>query len=186
MQNGDTLLLHHNERLTILGLPAGTRYKITETAPAGSTWNTLPANMVIEGVIGRDETSAAAFINSHSPLTGTGDLTIQKTVEAGGEEDRAFTFTVTLRNGGGTDLAGSFPYDTGSLASGDTIQLKHGESITIRDLPIGTLYTVTEQAVPGYRSGVIGGSWVVGLLRRRQPPPLRRAPRRAPRKPPNA
>ncbi len=165
VQNGDTLLLHHDERLTILGLPAGTRYKITETAPAGSTWNTLPANMVIEGVIGRDETSAAAFINSRSPLTRTGDLTIQKTVEAGGEEDRAFTFTVTLRNGTGAALPGPFTYNgshTGTLASGDTIQLKHGESITIRDLPIGTLYTVTEQAVPGYRSGVIGGSWVVG------------------------
>lgn len=101
VQNGDTLLLHHDERLTILGLPAGTRYKITETAPAGTgTWNTLPANMVIEGVIERDETSAAAFINSRGPLTGTGNLTIQKTVEAGGEVDRAFTFTVTLRDGG--------------------------------------------------------------------------------------
>lgn len=166
VQNGDTLLLHHDERLTILGLPAGTRYKITETAPAGTgTWNTLPANMVIEGVIGRDETSAAAFINSRGPLTGTGNLTIQKTVEAGGEVDRVFTFTVTLRDGTGAALPGPFTYNgssTGSLASGDTIQLKHGESITIQNLPIGTLYTVTEQAVPGYRSGVIGGSWVVG------------------------
>lgn len=166
VQNGDTLLLHHDERLTILGLPAGTRYKITETAPAGTgTWNTLPANMVIEGVIERDETSAAAFINSRGPLTGTGNLTIQKTVEAGDEEDRAFTFTVTLKNAAGQALKSSYRYDgacSGTLVSGDTIQLKHGESITIHDLPIGTLYTVTEQAVPGYRSGVIGGSWVVG------------------------
>ena len=30
ISNGETLLLHHNESLTILGLPAGTRFTVTE------------------------------------------------------------------------------------------------------------------------------------------------------------
>ena len=38
-----------------------------------------------------------------------------------------------------------------TLKSGDSVQLKHGESITISGLPAGTTYAVTESGNNGYR-----------------------------------
>ena len=76
------------------------------------------------------------------------NLTIQKVVGGNaGETDRYFTFKVILTDKNGNPLEESFHY-TGSkegfIKSGDTIKLKHGESITINGLPYGTLYEVTE------------------------------------------
>ena len=75
-------------------------------------------------------------------------LTIQKVVGGNaGETDRYFTFKVVLKDKNGNPLDGEFYY-TGSkegfIKSGDTVKLKHGETITINGLPYGTLYEVTE------------------------------------------
>ncbi|MBR5348998.1 MAG: VaFE repeat-containing surface-anchored protein, partial [Lachnospiraceae bacterium] len=77
----------------------------------------------------------------------TGDLTIRKTVNAG-DKNQFFTFTVTFVDDDGTySYTGS---KEGTIKSGDTIQLKHDESITISGLPVGTSYTVVESNNAGY------------------------------------
>ena len=78
----------------------------------------------------------------------TGSLTISKTVTGtAGDTDKLFTFTVTLDVGGTYNYTGS---KSGTIGDGGTIQLKHGESVTISGLPEGTSYAVTESDNEGY------------------------------------
>ena len=98
---------------------------------------------------------AAAFTNTY---TAPGKLTIRKTVGGStGERERDFNFTVTLTDAEGQPLAGSYPYSGSSseqdvaAPAGGTVEngslsvtLRHGQQITIEDLPAGTRYTVSE------------------------------------------
>lgn len=103
-----------------------------------------------------------------APLIPPGDLTISKTVAGNqGETDKDFVFDVTLTNTPET-LAGSYAYTktnadaaqtTGTVSVDDLgratftpmgggpgqLTLKHGETVTISELPAGTSFTVTEQ-----------------------------------------
>lgn len=71
IKNGGELLLHHDEAVTILGLPQGTKYTVTETPAEG--WFTDPKDSVLSGTIPvdpekKDVTEAAArFTNSKKP-----------------------------------------------------------------------------------------------------------------------
>ena len=64
-----------------------------------------------------------------------------------GAKDKEFEFTVRLTDAADKDLEGEFSYTgskEGKVKSGDTIKLKHGESIKIADLPAGAKYEVVE------------------------------------------
>ena len=77
-----------------------------------------------------------------------GTLTVLKMVTGMGNTQRKFTFTVTLLDEDGKELTGEYPYlgsVSGRFASGDKVELKHHESITITELPAGTRYKVTEE-----------------------------------------
>ncbi|MBC5787252.1 Spy0128 family protein [Clostridium facile] len=96
-----------------------------------------------------------------------GSLTISKAVAGDyADQQKDFTFTINLKDTNNLPLSGSFAYigsKTGTISDGDTITLKHGESITIQKLPIGTNYTVTETTANGYiadqlvKTGVVSG-----------------------------
>lgn len=86
--------------------------------------------------------------NSHA-VEKTGNLTIKKTVKGTEDEKQLyFTFTVLF------DCEGSFEYTgdySGWISSGETISLKHGESITVIGLPSGVSYSVTEAESEGFK-----------------------------------
>lgn len=63
---GDNLLLHHDEAVTILGLPEGTRVTVTEENP-GSGWYVTPSPAVYTCVIEKDGDFQAEFTNSREP-----------------------------------------------------------------------------------------------------------------------
>lgn len=77
-----------------------------------------------------------------------GSLTVKKTVKGDlADKDQYFNFTITF------DAEGSYSYTgskSGTIKSGDTVQLKHGKRITISGLPAGTTYSVTESGNEGY------------------------------------
>lgn len=89
-----------------------------------------------------------------TPIPKAGSLKIEKTVSGtAGEQDKDFTFTVTFKDAQGNEVADSFSYSgskSGSITSGGTITLKHGESVTIVGLPEGTDYEVVESGNSGY------------------------------------
>lgn len=75
-------------------------------------------------------------------------LTISKVVAGNaGDKDKEFTFKVILTDKNGNPLEEEFFY-TGSkegiIKSGETVKLKHGETITINGLPVETNYEVIE------------------------------------------
>ena len=104
----------------------------------------------------------------------TGSLTISKkvTVPEGFEidGDAEFEFTVGLKDQNGTELAREYSCSgdyTGTIASGGTVKLKHGQSITgqsftISGLPAGATYSVEEASVDGYT--VSGDNPVTGTI----------------------
>ena len=90
----------------------------------------------------------------------TGGLTVSKQVVGEANPEQAFTFDVRLYRKDGSELTDNHAYchydasgvmtGTGTLHSGEKFQLKAGERIEILNLPIGTSYAITEQAVDGY------------------------------------
>ena len=141
--SGDTITLKHGESITITGLPVGTKYKVTEIEANTDDYVTTSENA--EGAI-LESGNIVNFIN-HKEIPRS-ELTINKVVTGtDGDQTKDFTFKVELFDKNGSVLTGTFTYTgskTGTIKSGDTITLKHGESITITGLPVGTKYKVTE------------------------------------------
>lgn len=97
---------------------------------------------------------AAVFTNTAK----TGSLTVKKTV-VGGDSQREFGFAVTLTDGDGEPVSGTFGKGEHAVTFADgkaTFTLKDGEEKTIAGLPVGTRYTVTEDAAEGYTTTVNG------------------------------
>jgi len=81
-------------------------------------------------------------------------LVIGKTVTGtAGDPEQEFTFTLKLFDKNGEEVTESFPYDgskTGTIKSGESVKLKHGESIKIYDIPLDVQYAVVESGNEGY------------------------------------
>ncbi|MCI8715364.1 MAG: fibro-slime domain-containing protein [Oscillospiraceae bacterium] len=165
----NTLLLHHDDSVTILGLPVGTQYTVTENKADG--WHVKPAGGTLSGTIANGQTSEAKFENSKAPFQEepkpeTGSFSISKTIKGedltAEDHQQAFVFTVTLTDAEGQPLTDSYPYTAassgGTIANGGTISLKGGESATITGLPVGTKYTVTENKVDGWETAPANGA----------------------------
>jgi hypothetical protein len=136
---------------------------VTETTEEGftTTWEgdtgrTNPPS----GTIAMDETKTVTATNTRE----YGNLEIDKTVlpasrQASGDE---FTFTVTLSD---KTINGKFDVISSSHKSIDfnsgvgQVTLKHGEKASVKDLPAGITYTVTEAKAEGFTlSGVTGNT----------------------------
>lgn len=123
-----------------------------------------------------DSVNNTATVGGHSSNTVTtpqeqpGTLTISKTVtvednqgiDADAAKDKAFTFTVALKDRSGNALTKSYNYTgtgvaDGTITDGGTVTLKDGQSIQIAGLPAGAKYTVTEAKVDGYTPDPVSG-----------------------------
>ena len=97
---------------------------------------------------------AAVFTNTAK----TGSLTVKKTV-VDGDSQREFGFAVTLADGDGEPVSGTFGKGEHAVTFTDgkaTFKLKDGEEKAIAGLPVGVRYTVAEDAVEGYTTTVNG------------------------------
>lgn len=97
---------------------------------------------------------AAVFTNTAK----TGSLTVKKTV-VGGDSQREFGFAVTLTDGDGEPVSGTFGKGEHAVTFTDgkmTFTLKDGGEKAIAGLPVGARYTVTEDAAEGYTTTVNG------------------------------
>lgn len=95
---------------------------------------------------------AAVFTNTAK----TGSLTVKKTV-VGGDSQREFGFTVSLADGDGEPVSGTFGKGEHAVTFVDgkaTFTLKDGGETTVAGLPVGAHYTVTEDAAEGYTTAV--------------------------------
>lgn len=154
--------------LTILGIPSGTSYTVSEADYTADRYTTTST-----GAVGVVETAAvrATFLNTRAN-PGYGALTVTKTVEAiGGAEipDTQFVFDIALTLEDGEDFTGTLRttrtsgetgrlYFNGGTAS---IRLSHGESVTLSGIPLGTSYTVTERAAQDMRVSSTGSEGAI-------------------------
>ncbi len=140
-----------------------TRYivEITLTTADGKTTAAVTGRYTADG----------NAITGDDPLTFTNrivrPLTVSKTV-TGITADNRFTFTVNATVDG-APLTGTYLCEDGrSIAFTEgkaTFTLAHGESLTILDLPYGTVWTVTEADNAGYftQYAVNGGEAIAGI-----------------------
>ncbi len=155
--------LKAGEAIDILGLPAGVLLAVTEeiseaymlTATTGLAGGTVTT--------AANEIKTVTFTNA---LRGTGNLTVSKEVKHPFAADPAamankeFIMEVTLTLDG-KPLAGK-SYQNGAFTTDaqgkiqQTIQLKHGQQLEIRDLPAGAVATVQEV---GFGVGFAPGYW---------------------------
>lgn len=141
---GGQIQLKHGQSITVIGLPEGTDYWVTELEANRNGYVTVPDGD--NGTIADEVTSEVVFTNTRND----GSLNLLKLVTGNaGDKDKAFTFKVWFYWNEVLDTT-SYPFSSGdgvldgNIASGDEIQLAHGQSITINDVPEGTWYEVEE------------------------------------------
>ncbi len=139
-----TITLKDKESIRIIGLPAGTKYKVEEVQEKG--YKVSVKNN--EGIVPSADLADVLFTNTKAK---TGLLTVtKKVVDSNAEKNKArdkeFTFTVTLDNKEINGQYGEMEFKDGVA----TFTLKDGESKTAINIPENTKYEVTEEPVNGY------------------------------------
>lgn len=160
IKDGGSVELKDGQSITINGLPENTSYRVEEKDYSQEGYDTVTTGDA--GIIINEMTSAASFVNSRN----LGNLELRKTVEGnGGDKEKEFEFTV-LFDGPGKDKI--YTYTGKGMAdrtvkSGDTVKLKHGDSIMIEDIPEGTGYEVRESdySKEGYVAARTGDTGVI-------------------------
>ena len=144
----ETFSLKHGQSINFTGLPENTTYEVSEADYAAAGY-VKTVSGTEEGSIKAEATATVAYTN----IRDTGDLAITKVVSGtGGEEAKEFSFTLQLTNAKGAKLEGTYPADINGTdttvavdASGKaTFKLTGGQTITIKGIPDGTTYAVTE------------------------------------------
>lgn len=166
VQSGNVIPLHHDESITILGLPAGTRFTVTELGTSavgpgrrkvGKFW-VVPENGVVEGTVKKGKPANGMFTNqTEEPLNlviekmqavNNGVPTKNKLIVA---EDNTLTYYLTVKNTGTNDATGITITDTipdyltlifGSISDGGT-NIKGSLRWEIGELAAGAQKTVS-------------------------------------------
>lgn len=161
---GGTISLTGGQRAVIEGLPAGTEYTVTEREANQDGYVTTPTDGKVEGTITVGEENKASFTNHRAP----GDLIIRKEVTgSGGDRSKEWEFHLTADLPDGRTLYGEVACERNGeqetlffdeIDGYATFTLKSGESLTIKGLPNGTVFTVTEEEAGqgGYTTTVDG------------------------------
>lgn len=171
-----TISLRHGQKITIKGIPANVTYTVTEDEADG--YVTTPGNGTASGTIEDDNTATAEFTNTKNVYQ---RLTVEKTVEGtDGDKKKAWEFTIELKNADGMALNGNFDYKGESIEGVDqptggtltfgndgkaTIRLKHGQKITIENIPVNVTYTVTETEADDDGYVTTPGGTIIGTIK---------------------
>ena len=160
-----TFTLKDGESKTFDNLPVGVPYTVTEgdytedgyiASPTEYTGQTVHGNLTLP------------FVNVYDDHSGDpGSLKITKTVVGvNPNPDAKFAFmvdftlpdSVTLPV---TVLVNDIPTQLSTLHPQLSIQLKHGESVLIENLPAGTAYQIEETPADGYTAAILTAEGVI-------------------------
>ena len=149
----------------VAGTTAGVTYygeniKLVVTVVNGDNGNLRIAAVHTE--IGDDDAKSDTITNTYTANT----LKVSKTVTGNlGDKNKYFEFKVKLTGEDGKTYADSYAVTGGSYENNPktikvgeetTFKLKHGDTISIANLPAGVTYTVVETAAEGYETTKTG------------------------------
>lgn len=159
---GGTIFLTGGQYAVIEGLPAGTDYTVTEQEANQDGYVTTATGE--KGTVTVGEENKASFTNHRAP----GHLIIRKEVTgSGGDQNKQWEFHLKADLPDGRTLYGEVACERNGkketlffdeIDGYATFILKSGESLTIKGLPNGTVFTVTEEEAGqgGYTTTVDG------------------------------
>lgn len=150
--------------------------KETDNKTAGVTYYSKDIKLVVTVIQGEDGKLRVAGVHTEDDgqvksdeiinIYSAGTLKVSKTVTGNlGDRDKYFTFQVTLTGEQDKNYADSYAVTGGSYKENPTtvkvgepavFHLKHGDTISISNLPYGVTYTVTETAAEGYTTEKTG------------------------------
>lgn len=154
--------------------------KKAENLPAGATCSVEELNGTgykTEKIVTPNQTqipvSDTLYINFKN--TKLYNLSLDKKVTGDfGDKTKKFNFTIQLKDGAGKPVTGKYPFSGYATEDGiaapaggkltfdkegkTTLQLSHGQKITINDIPYGVSYTITEQEEKGYDTTYSGNN----------------------------
>lgn len=154
----------------VAGTTAGVAYygktiKLVVTVVNGTDGNIRVAAVHTES---EDEVKSDKFENTYS----AGTLNVSKTVAGNlGDKNKYFEFKVTLIGVEGKTYGDSYAVSGGSkddnpksivIGQETTFMLKHGDTLSIANLPYNVTYTVTETAAAGYETTKTGDRGTIG------------------------
>jgi len=144
IKSGDSIILKHGEVITFPKLLEGLSYTVTQQSYTNDGYTTEPENRVYSGAIEKSKVTELKYVNNR---TIQGQLLIDNSVTgSGGNKNKDFEYTVTFI-GEGADKPYTYTKSddtTGTIETGQKIVLKHGEAITVHNLPVGLTYTVQQ------------------------------------------
>ncbi|MDT2725836.1 Cna B-type domain-containing protein [Lactococcus formosensis] len=165
LASGETLKLRHGQRAVFTNIPVGVHYIVEEVGMEHGQANNSSGNI-------SSDPSIVDFTNRD--MTRLGNLILEKEVvnsdgSAVTNEQKEIDFEFEVQLSDVPDGA-SFRFTTnryqidddpdndddtreGTVADGDTLTLRHGEILTIHDLPVGTSYQIREVEMPNFVSG---------------------------------
>ncbi|WP_028608613.1 DUF7601 domain-containing protein [Paenibacillus harenae] len=117
-------------------LPTTTVYQVrVASTPFNPIW--------VDGV----EVTSAKPLVVPTPVWVPGDLRLDTAIEGkGADPNKTFEYTITFGNGKSYAYSGA---TSGTVASGGTVTLKGGQTITIKDIPDGITYTIVQKNYTG-------------------------------------
>lgn len=154
---------------TIKDVPANTKGVVTFEARVNedAVQNGIGNKATVQ--IGNNKVETNTTDPDTKPAVGT--LTVSKTVKAANDPsapvdiEKVFDFKVNLKDKAGNTLTGDYAYTIGekkgTLGSGATFSLKHGQSIVIDGLPVGATYEVREKPTDGYTATAEGDTGAI-------------------------
>lgn len=108
----------------------------------------------------KQTSNTVVFTNTYN-VPNLKSMTIKKVVTgAFGERDKDFTFSVKLTDKGGNEITGDFhtSENGANVTNLDNFKLKHGQQVTLKDIPVGTTITITETDADEYKTSAVGHS----------------------------
>ena len=104
----------------------------------------------------------ANFVNAYTTPK-LPSMTITKNVTGEfGEREKDFTFSVTLKNKDDETVDVTGVNHTGAATNLNSFNLKHGQTVTLNQIPVGTIITITETNADGYKTSATKSSTTYG------------------------
>ncbi|WP_307473063.1 DUF7601 domain-containing protein [Paenibacillus harenae] len=147
--SGGKISLKHGETAVIDGIPKDTTYTVTEADYANDGYMATWPNWTTTGTIAEEGDHRAEVVNTRMVYGGL--LIGESVVGTGADKNKEFAFSVQFLD---ADIDEAYSYTRsdstqGTIRSGETITLKHGETVAVEGIPSGDRFIVTQTDYSG-------------------------------------